>query len=108
MKAGPAGEAVYRGRVDAMAFWDGSFARIEIAGFPLRQLPNSPGMQKLFGNCYGGAQSDLAKNRDLYVRLLPRHGEVDGVRLCQPGLVDPAALGDYPETKPKGKTERRR
>jgi len=68
-EGGPAGEAIYRGRADAMAFWDGSFARIEIAGFPLRQLPNSPGMGKLFGNCYGVRRSTFAKDRDLYVRF---------------------------------------
>ena len=36
---GPAGQALHSGRIDAMALWDGAFARVELAGFPLRHCP---------------------------------------------------------------------
>jgi NitT/TauT family transport system substrate-binding protein len=104
-EGGPAGEAVYRGRIDAMAFWDGSFARIEIAGFPLRQLPNSPGMQKLFGNCYGIRRSELAKNRDLYVRFFRAMAKSTVFAYANVDLSIKLHWELYPESKPKGKTE---
>jgi NitT/TauT family transport system substrate-binding protein len=104
-EGGPAGEAVYRGRVDAMAFWDASFARIEIAGFPLRQLPNTPGMQKLFGNCYGVRRSELAKNRDLYVRLFRAMAKGTVFSYANPDLAIRLHWEIYPESKPKGKTD---
>ena len=105
-EGGPAGEAIYRGRVDAMAFWDGSFARIEIAGFPLRQLPNTPGMGKLFGNCYGVRRSDLAKNRDLYVRLFRAMAKSTVFAHANPELSIRLHWELYPESKPKGKTDK--
>ena len=102
---GPAGEAVYRGRVDAMAFWDGSFARIEIAGFPLRHLPNSPGMQKLFGNGYAVRRSDLAKRRELYVGFFRAMAKSTVFAYANPDLAIKLHWDIYPETKPKGKTD---
>jgi len=104
-EGGPAGEAIYRGRVDAMAFWDGSFARIEIAGFPLRHLPNSPGMQKLFGNCYGIRRSELAKNRDLYVRFFRAMAMGTVFSYANPDLAIRLHWEIYPESKPKGKSD---
>ena len=102
---GPAGEAVYRGRVDAMAFWDGSFARIEIAGFPLRHLPNSPGMQKLFGNGYAVRRSALAKRRELYVGFFRAMAKSTVFAYANPDLAIKLHWEIYPESKPKGKTD---
>jgi NitT/TauT family transport system substrate-binding protein len=104
-EGGPAGEATYRGRVDAMAFWDGSFARIEIAGFPLRQLPNSPGTGKLFGNCYGVRRSALAKERDLYVRFFRAMAKSTVFAHANPEVSIRLHWELYPESKPKGKTD---
>ena len=105
-EGGPAGEAIYRGRVDAMAFWDGSFARIEIAGFPLRQLPNSPGTGKLFGNCYGVRRSALAKDRDLYVRFFRAMAKSTVFAHANPEVSIRLHWEIYPESKPKGKTDK--
>jgi NitT/TauT family transport system substrate-binding protein len=104
-EGGPAGEAVYRGRVDAMAFWDGSFARIEIAGFPLRHLPNSPGMQKLFGNFYGVRRSALTKDRDLYARFFRAMAKSTVFAYANPDLSIRLHWELYPESKPKGKSD---
>jgi NitT/TauT family transport system substrate-binding protein len=104
-EGGPAGEAVYRGRVDAMAFWDGSFARIEIAGFPLRHLPNTPGMQKLFGNGYAVRRSALAGERDLYVRFFRAMAKSTVFSYANVDLAIRLHWQIYPESKPKGKTD---
>jgi NitT/TauT family transport system substrate-binding protein len=102
---GPAGEAVYRGRIDAMAFWDAAFARIGIAGFPLRHLPNTPGMQKLFGNCYGVQHTALKKNRDLYVRFFRAMAKSTVFAHANPDVSIRMHWEIYPESKPKGKTD---
>ncbi len=104
-EGGPAGEAIYRGRVDAMAFWDGSFARIEVAGFPLRQLPNSPGMQHLFGNGYATRRSALAKERDLYVRFFRAMAKSTVFAYANTDLAIKLHWQVYPESKPKGKSD---
>jgi len=104
-EGGPAGQAVYSGRIDAMAFWDGSFARIEIAGFPLRHLPNSPNTGKLFGNCFGMRRTDLAKNRDLYVRFFRAMAKSTVFSYANPEASIKLHWEIYPESKPKGKTD---
>lgn len=104
-EGGPAGQAVYNGRVDAMALWDGAFARVDVAGFPLRHLPNSPGMQHLFGNAYGVRKSDLAKNRDLYVRFFRAMAKSTVFAYTNPEVAIKLHFEAYPETKPKGRSD---
>ena len=104
-EGGPAGQALHSGRIDAMAFWDGSFARIEIAGFALRHLPNSPGMQKLFGNCFGVRRSTLVKDRDLWVRFFRAMAKSTVFAYANPDLSIRLHWELYPESKPKGKTD---
>ncbi|MFL9826686.1 ABC transporter substrate-binding protein [Rhodoplanes sp. SY1] len=104
-EGGPAGDAIYRGRVDAMAFWDGSFARIELAGYKLRHLPNTPGMERLFGNAYGVQKSSLQKNRDTVVRFF--RAMAKSTVFAYADLDNSIRLhwDIYPETKPKGRTD---
>jgi NitT/TauT family transport system substrate-binding protein len=104
-EGGPAGQAIYRGAVDAMAFWDGAFARIENSGFPLRYLENSPGTKKLNGSAYGVRKSDLAKNRDHYVRYFRAMAKSTIFAVANPELSIALHWEVYPETKPKGKSD---
>jgi NitT/TauT family transport system substrate-binding protein len=104
-EGGPAGQAVHSGRVAAMALWDGAFARVEVAGFPLRHLPNSPGMQHLFGNAYGVRKSELAKNRDLFVRFFRAMARSTVFAYTNPDVAIKLMFEDHPEAKPKGKAE---
>lgn len=102
---GPAGQALHSGRIDAMALWDGAFARMELAGFALRHLPNSPGMKNLFGNAYAVRKSDLAKNRDVYVRFFRAMAKSTVFASTNPDLSIKLHYEVYPESKPKGKTD---
>ncbi len=104
-EGGPAGDAIYRNRVDAMAFWDASFARIELAGFPLRYLPNTEGMKKLFGNSYGVQKSTLTKNRETMVRFF--RAMAKSTVFAYANLENAVLLHweIYPESKPKGRSE---
>jgi NitT/TauT family transport system substrate-binding protein len=102
---GPAGEAIYKGRVAAMAFWDGAFARIENAGFPLRHLPNTPSMQHLFGNAYCVRKSTTEKTRDMLTRFYRAMAKSTVFAHTNPELSIRLHWEVYPESKPKGKTD---
>lgn len=104
-EGGPAGDAIYKGRVDAMGFWDGAFARIEIAGFPLRYLPNSPGMQQLFGNSYAVRKSQYGKNKQLLTGFFRAMAKSSVFAVANPEASIKLAWEVFPESKPKGKSE---
>ena len=104
-EGGPAGEAIYRDRVAAMAYWDGGFARIENAGFKIRHLPNTPGMRLLFGNAYAVRKSTFAKNRDLLTRFFRANAKSTAFAHANPELSIRLHWEVYPESKPKGKTD---
>jgi NitT/TauT family transport system substrate-binding protein len=104
-EGGPAGQAIYQGRVDAMAYWDGGISRIENAGFKFRHLPNTESCKHLFGNGYAVRKSTFASRKDEFVRFF---------RAIAKGTVlayENVPLGIhlhwevYPESKPKGKSE---
>ncbi len=104
-EGGPAGDAIYKGRVDAMAYWDGGIARVELAGFPLRYLPNTPGMQNLFGNAYGVKKSEFTKNKDVLTRYFRAMAKSTVFAYANPEASVKLAWEVFPETKPKGKSD---
>ena len=104
-EGGPAGDAIYKGRVDAMAYWDGGSARVELAGFPLRYLSNSPGMQNLFGNSFAVRKSEFAKNKDVLARYFRAMAKSTVFAHTNPEAGVKLAWEVFPETKPKGKSD---
>lgn len=104
-EGGPAGAAIHNGSVDAMAYWDGGFARVEAAGFALRYLPNTPGMQHLFGNAYAVRRSDFTKNRATLIRYFRAMAKGTVFAHANPEASVKLAWEVFPETKPKGLTE---
>jgi len=103
-EGGPAGAAIYHGQVDAMAFWDGAFARIELAGFALRYLPNSPNSRHMFSQAYAVRKSDLPAHRDLYVRFFRANAKSTVFAYANPDLAIKLHWELYPESMPKGKS----
>lgn len=104
-EGGPAGDAIYRSRVDAMAYWDAGFMRIELAGFPIRYLANTPAAQSLFGSSYLVRRSTLTQNRAALVGFF-RGLAKSSLFACS--NVDAAIRLHwqmYPEGKPKGRTD---
>lgn len=101
---GPAGQALHRGQIDALAIWDVEFVRIEIAGFKLRPLPNLPSATNLFGNCYLSSKSRVAKSKDAYARALRVFAKGQVFTAANPQAAVLLHWDLYPETKPKGKT----
>jgi NitT/TauT family transport system substrate-binding protein len=103
----PAGQALDRGLVDALAIWDGEYARIENLGFQLRHLPNTAGMKELFGAAYGVNRSGLTANRDTLVRFFRALARSTMFAATNPALAIRLHWELYPESKPKGKTPER-
>jgi NitT/TauT family transport system substrate-binding protein len=104
-EGGPAGDAIYRGRVDAMAFWDAAFVRIAIAGFPLRYLKNTPSSDASFGNTYCVRRSTLAQNRKALIGYLRAHAK--STIFAATNLENAVRIQWelFPESKPKGRPE---
>jgi NitT/TauT family transport system substrate-binding protein len=102
---GPAGAALYGDRIDALAIWDGEMARVELAGFKMRFLPNTPGLQKLFGAAYGISRTSLKNDRERYVGMFRAMAKATIVAGANPELAVRLHWQVYPESKPKGKSE---
>lgn len=102
---GPAGQAVYSGRVAAMAFWDGGISRIENAGFKMRQLPNTPNTKQLFGNGYAVRKSTFQEKKDVFTRFFRGMAKGTVFAHANPELGMYLHWEIYPETKPKGKSD---
>ncbi|MCC7346246.1 MAG: ABC transporter substrate-binding protein [Variibacter sp.] len=102
---GPAGQALYRDAVQAIAIWDVEFVRIEIAGFKLRHLPNPPSAQHLFGNTYLVNKNAVEKDKAAYGRFLRAIAKGQIFTALNPGAAVRLHWDLYPETKPKGKTD---
>ncbi len=102
---GPAGQALYSGKVDALAIWDVIYAGIEPLGFPLRGLPNLPSNEHVIGATYGVKASTFKQKRDVFAKwfravtkstVFTYNNREQAVRIF---------WDMYPEGKPKGKTE---
>ncbi len=102
---GPAGDALYRGRVDALAIWDAADARIELAGFKLRYLPTTPMTHKLFGATYGVNRARLKSERTKFVGLFRAMAKSTIFTAANPDTAIRLHWELYPESKPKGVSE---
>jgi NitT/TauT family transport system substrate-binding protein len=102
---GPAGQALSGGRIEAIAIWDAELARVELAGFKLRYLPNTPGAQHLFGTTFGVSRSGLAANRQKYVGVFRGIAKSTVFAAANPEMAIRIHWQLYPESKPKGKSE---
>jgi NitT/TauT family transport system substrate-binding protein len=101
----PAGQGLDRGQVDALAIWDGEYARIENLGFKLRYLANTPGMKELFGGAYGANRSALKANHDRLARMFRGMAKSTIFAATNPETAIRLHWELYPETKPKGKSD---
>jgi NitT/TauT family transport system substrate-binding protein len=102
---GPAGQALYSGKVDALAIWDVIYAGIDQLGFKLRGLPNLPSNEHVIGATYGVKGSTYKQKRDVFAKwfravtkstIFTYNNREAAVRIF---------WDMYPEGKPKGKTE---
>ncbi len=104
-QGGPAGNALYTGRVDALAIWDVMYAIIEKLGFPVRGLPNTPGNQRVIGATYGVKGSTFKQKRDVFARYFRAVTKSTLFAYYNLEAAVRVFWDMYPEAKPKGKTE---
>jgi NitT/TauT family transport system substrate-binding protein len=102
---GPAGAALYNGSIDAIAIWDAELARIELAGFKLRYLPNTAEAQKLSGVSFGIRRSELKANRRNYVGLFRGIAKSTIFAASNLEMAIRMHWQLYPESKPRGKSD---
>jgi NitT/TauT family transport system substrate-binding protein len=101
----PAGAALYYGSIDALAIWDAELARVELAGFKLRYLPNTPEAQKLSGVSFGIRRSALKDKRRNYVGLFRGIAKSTIFAASNPEMAIKMHWQLYPESKPRGKSD---
>ena len=102
---GPAGTALHRDRVDAIVSFDTAAARVELAGFPLRYLPLTPGIDSLSSAWYGVSQKALDADRKAYVGLF--RAAAKSTLFAHTNLDEAIKLHWelYLESRPKSKTD---
>jgi NitT/TauT family transport system substrate-binding protein len=101
-----AADALYRGRVDALALWDSAYAVMENAGFKLQLLPHPKQIREIGGA--GGliVRRDFVKNnRELAIGLARASAKGTIFMLENPEALVRLHWKMFPETKPVGVDE---
>lgn len=101
-----AADALYKGRVDALALWDSAYAVMENAGFKLQLLPHPPETRHIGGA--GGLivrRDFLQNNRDLAIGLARASAKGTIFMLENPEALVRLHWKMFPETKPVGVDE---
>ena len=101
----PAGVALERGAIDALAYYDAGFGQIEAAGIALTYLPRPANIPRIGGQFIMARQDFLKGNRRLAVGLGRSTAKASEFILANPEAGAKAFLRMYPEAAPKGKSE---
>ena len=101
----PAGVALQRGTIDALAYFDTGFGQVEAAGIPIRILPR-PENTPMIGGLYVSARKEfLEKNTDLAVSFGRSISRASQFILANPEAGAKVFLKMYPELAPRGVSE---
>ena len=101
----PAGVALERGAVDALAYYDVGFGQIEAAGIALTYLPRPANLPQIGGQFIMAKKDFLKANTKLAVGLGRSTAKASEFILANPEAGAKAFLRLYPEVAPKGKSE---
>jgi len=104
--SGPAGNALYADRVDAVASYDTAAARVEMAGFKLRYLPLTPIYGRQQSASMGANRRLLTEKRRELVGFLRALAKSTLTAHANPTQAIYAHWAQYPESKPKSKDEK--
>lgn len=98
-----AGEALKRGDIDALFYFDTGFGAIEAAGIPLRYLPLPPNVPKV-GGLYLATKRETLKNHRKWAVGLARGVAKASIFIRQnPEAASYLFIKMFPEAAPKGK-----
>lgn len=101
----PAGVALERGSIDALAYYDAGFGQIEAAGIKLAYLPRPANLPMVGGQFLMAARSLVEKDRALAVGFARAICKASQFILASPKAGAEAFLKMYPETAPRGATQ---
>lgn len=100
----PAGVALERGGIDALAYYDAGFGQIEAAGMKLAFLPRPANLPMVGGQFLMAPRALVAKDRALAVGVARAICKSSQFILASPKASAQAFLKMYPETAPRGST----
>jgi NitT/TauT family transport system substrate-binding protein len=101
----PAGVALQRGVIDALAYFDTGFGQIEAAGIELAYLPRPATIPMVGGQFLMAMPAVFEKNRELLVGVGRSVCKASRFLLQNPAAGAMAFLKMYPETAPRGSSE---
>jgi NitT/TauT family transport system substrate-binding protein len=100
----PAGVALERGNIDALAYYDAGFGQIEAAGIKLAYLPRPASLPMVGGQFFMAARTMVEKDRAVAVGFARGVCKASQFILANPQAGSAAFLKMYPETAPRGAT----
>ena len=101
----PAGVALQRGVIDALAYFDTGFGQIEAAGIEMSYLPRPSTIPMVGGQFLMALPSAFEKDRDLLIGFGRSVCKASQFLLANPAAGARAFLKMYPETAPRGSSE---
>ncbi|CAN7225174.1 ABC transporter substrate-binding protein [Bosea sp. LjRoot9] len=101
----PAGVALQRGAIDALAYYDTGFGIIDGAGIPLDLLPRPSNLPMIGGQFLMGLRQRIQAERDLFIGFGRSTAKASRFILENPSAGAKAFLKLYPETAPRGSSE---
>lgn len=101
----PAGVALQRGVVDALAYFDTGFGQIEAAGIEMSYLPRPTTIPMVGGQFLMAMPATFEKDKDLLVGVGRSVCKSSQFLLANPAAGAKAFLKLYPETAPRGASE---
>ncbi|MGJ5206049.1 ABC transporter substrate-binding protein [Bradyrhizobium sp. HKCCYLR20261] len=101
----PAGVALQRGVIDALAYFDTGFGQIEAAGIELAYLPRPTTIPMVGGQFLIAMPTTFEKDRDLLIGFGRSVCKASQFLIANPAAGARAFLKLYPETAPRGASE---
>lgn len=98
----PAGVALQRGTIDALAYFDTGFGQVEASGIPIRILPR-PEKTPMIGGLYISANRNfIDQNKSLAIGFARSIARASDFILANPVAGAKVFLDMYPEMAPRG------
>ena len=101
----PAGVALQRGVIDALAYFDTGFGQIEAAGIAMTYLPRPTTIPMVGGQFLMALPSTFERDRALLIGFGRSVCKASQFLLANPAAGAKAFLKMYPETAPRGSSE---
>ncbi len=101
----PAGVALERGNIDALAYFDTGFGAIEAAGIQMRYLPRPQKVPNIGGFFVSSRNDWLKTNRRIAVGFARSISKASEFILANPEAGAKVFLKMFPDSAPKGKSE---